>query len=50
MKKWERRAERERIAGTDSRRADVAYPILRLWLDEPTTNVLRRQELALRGA
>jgi hypothetical protein len=84
--KWERRTERERIAGTDSRRADfdesrlaeeydptyegeeklgaftvhrislkakpnvdVAYPLLKLWVDKATSNVLKRQEFALSG-
>lgn len=84
--KWERRTERERIAGTDSRRADfdesrlaeeydatyegeealgkfqvhkmslkarpnidVAYPVIKLWVDKDTTNVLKRQEFALSG-
>jgi outer membrane lipoprotein-sorting protein len=84
--KWERRTERERIAGTDSRRADfdesrlaeeyeptyegeealgrfkvhrlslkakegldVAYPVVKLWLDKETTNILKRQEFALSG-
>ncbi len=84
--KWERRTERERIIGTDSRRADfdesrlaeeynarfikngklgkfsvhrlelrvkkgvdVAYPTLRLWVDQASKNVLKRQELALSG-
>lgn len=84
--KWERRTERERIAGTDSRRADfdesrlaeeytpkyegagklgkyqvhqltltakpgidVAYPVVKLWVDTATTNVLKRQEFALSG-
>jgi outer membrane lipoprotein-sorting protein len=84
--KWERRTERERIAGTDSRRADfdeshlakeydatydgedrlgkfpvhkltlkakegvdVAYPVLKLWIDQESGNVLKRQELALSG-
>jgi outer membrane lipoprotein-sorting protein len=82
--KWDRRTERERIAGTDSRRADfdesrlaeeydptyqgeeklgrfttqvislkakegvdVAYPIVKLWVDKETYNVLKRQEFAL---
>lgn len=82
--KWERRTERERIMGTDSRRADfdesrlaeeydakllgeeslgkfktyhlkltakagvdVAYPTLELWVDQPTNNLLKRQEFAL---
>jgi outer membrane lipoprotein-sorting protein len=84
--KWERRTERERIAGTDSRRADfdesrlaeeytpafegeeklgkfdvyklkldvkpgvdVAYPVVRLWVDKATNNILKRQEFALSG-
>jgi outer membrane lipoprotein-sorting protein len=84
--KWERRTERERIAGTDSRRADfdesrlaeefdptyegeealgkfkvhkltlkakpnvdVSYPVVKLWVDKDTTNVLKRQEFALSG-
>jgi outer membrane lipoprotein-sorting protein len=84
--KWERRTERERIAGTDSRRADfdesrladeydptfegeeklgkfttyklslkarqgvdVAYPVLHLWVDKETSNILKRQEFALSG-
>ncbi|HEX8440164.1 outer membrane lipoprotein-sorting protein [Archangium sp.] len=84
--KWERRTERERIAGTDSRRADfdesrlaeefdptfegeeklgkfttykltlkakagldVAYPVVKLWVDKDTSNILKRQELALSG-
>ncbi|HLL01384.1 MAG TPA: outer membrane lipoprotein-sorting protein [Myxococcaceae bacterium] len=84
--KWERRTERERIAGTDSRRADfdesrlaeeydpkyegaealgkftahkvtlkaksgidVAYPVIQLWVDKDTNNVLKRQEFALSG-
>ena len=84
--KWERRTERERIAGTDSRRADfdesrmaeeydptydgedklgafavrkltlnvkpnvdVAFPVVKLWVDVETNNVLKRQELALSG-
>lgn len=84
--KWERRTERERIAGTDSRRADfdesrmaeeyeptydgqeklgqftvrkltlnvkqgvdVAFPVVKLWVDVATDNVLKRQELALSG-
>src|SRR5262249_34965192 len=83
--KWERRTERERINGTDSRRADfdesrlaeeyvatfegdetlgkfavskislkvkpdvdVAYPIVKLWIDK-NDNVLKRQEFALSG-
>ncbi|NMO14985.1 outer membrane lipoprotein-sorting protein [Pyxidicoccus fallax] len=84
--KWERRTERERIAGTDSRRADfdesrlaeeydpsfdgeaklgkytanmltlkaksgvdVAYPVVKLWVDKETANVLKREEYALSG-
>lgn len=84
--KWDRRTERERIAGTDSRRADfdesrlaeeydptyqgeeklgrftthvislkakegmdVAYPVVKLWVDKETYNVLKRQEFALSG-
>jgi hypothetical protein len=84
--KWDRRTERERIAGTDSRRADfdesrlaeeydavfsgeaklgafgtwvidlkvkpgvdVAYPVVKLWVDQATSNVLKRQEFALSG-
>ncbi|WP_257454082.1 outer membrane lipoprotein-sorting protein [Archangium lipolyticum] len=84
--KWDRRTERERIAGTDSRRADfdesrlaeeydatfegeeklgkftthklslkaregvdVAYPVVKLWVDKETSNILKRQEFALSG-
>ncbi len=84
--KWERRTERERIGGTDSRREDfdqsrlaeeftarweaeeklgayqahrllltvkpgidVAFPVIRMWVDQATGNVLKRQELALSG-
>jgi outer membrane lipoprotein-sorting protein len=84
--KWERRTERERIAGTDSRRTDfdesrlaeeydpsfdgeeklgkftaykltlkakptvdVAYPVVKLWVDKETNNTLKRQEFALSG-
>jgi outer membrane lipoprotein-sorting protein len=84
--KWERRTERERIGGSDSRRGDfddprfateydatytgegklgafavhqielkakdgvdVAYPVTRIWVDEATGNVLKRQDLALSG-
>ena len=83
--KWERRTERERINGTDSRRndfdesrlgeeydakgegegqlgkfkvnlitltvkpgVDVAYPVVKLWVNEDK-NVLKRQEFALSG-
>lgn len=28
---------------------DVAYPVLKLWIDQATTNILKRQELALSG-
>jgi hypothetical protein len=82
--KWERRTDRERIAGTDSRRQDfdqsklaeeydpafeaeeklgnfnvwvlkltvkkgldVAYPIVKLWIDKATGNDLKRQDFAL---
>lgn len=84
--KWERRTERERIGGTNSRRsdfdesrlaeeytpafvahehlgafavyhlelrakpdADVAYPVVHLWIDQATRNILKQQELALSG-
>lgn len=83
--RWERRTERERIGGTDSRRqdfesnlakeydaaweadeklgtyqvhrilltvkpgVDVAFPLIRLWVDPATNNVLKRQEMALSG-
>ncbi|OJH37939.1 outer membrane lipoprotein-sorting protein [Cystobacter ferrugineus] len=84
--KWDRRTERERIAGTDSRRADfdesrlaeeldgkfegeeklgkfttwklvltakpnvdVAYPVVHLWVEKDTNNILKRQEFALSG-
>lgn len=84
--RWERRTERERIGGTDSRRSDfdesrlaeeydptyegeeklgkftvhklkleakpgvdVAFPVVRLWVDVETSNVLKRQEFALSG-
>ncbi|MCE9666618.1 outer membrane lipoprotein-sorting protein [Myxococcus stipitatus] len=84
--KWERRTERERIAGTDSRRADfdesrlaeefdpsyegeaklgkytahklvlkakpnvdVAYPVVKLWVDKDSTNILKREDYALSG-
>jgi hypothetical protein len=84
--KWERRTERERIGGTDSRRADfdqsklaveydpayeaeqklgayqthvlkltskpdidVAFPVVKLWVDQDSGNVLKRQEFALSG-
>ncbi|MCP3097601.1 outer membrane lipoprotein-sorting protein [Myxococcus sp. K15C18031901] len=84
--KWERRTERERIAGTDSRRADfdesrlaeeftpsydgegklgkytahrmtlkakdgmdVAYPVVKLWVDKDSSNILKREDYALSG-
>lgn len=84
--RWERRTERERIGGTDSRRADfdesrlheefdarfvadeklgafdvahlkltakkgvdVAYPVLELWVEKKTGNLLKQQEMALSG-
>ena len=84
--KWERRTERERIGGTNSRRADfdesrlakdyiakddglamlgkfqtrllsldvkkgvdVAFPRIKIWVDQGTGNVLKRQEFALSG-
>ena len=84
--KWERRTDRERIAGTDSRRQDfdqsklaeeydpsyggeeklgnfkvwvlnlkakdgidVAYPVVKFWIDEATGNDLKRQDFALSG-
>src|SRR5512142_1427458 len=84
--RWERRTERERIGGTNTRRGDldesklvdeydarweadeklgvyevhrilltvkpgvdVAFPVVRLWIDQKTMNVLKRQELALSG-
>ncbi len=84
--KWERRTEREKIGGTDSRRSDfdesrlaeeyepedagteklgaytaqvmtlkgkpgidLAFPVVKLWVDVDTKNVLKRQEFALSG-
>lgn len=84
--KWERRTERERIGGTNSRRSDfdesrlseeytssyegedklgnfkvhkikllakegvsVAYPQLKLWVDQENKNILKREEYALSG-
>jgi hypothetical protein len=84
--RWERRTERERIGGTNTRRGDldesrlveeydakfeadeklgvygvhkilltakpgvdVAFPVVRMWVDQATLNVLKRQELALSG-
>ena len=86
MGKWERRTERERIGGTNSRRSDfdesrlaeeyepafegeeklgaytaqvlnlkgkpgldLAFPVIKLWVDKETKNVLKRQEFALSG-
>ena len=84
--KWERRTERERIGGTNSRRSDfdesrlaeeydpedngeeklgvytaqvmtlkgkpgldLAFPVIKLWVDKATKNELKRQEFALSG-
>lgn len=84
--KWERRTERERIGGTNSRRSDldesrlaveydpedngdeklgaynamvmtlrakpgvdVPFPVVKLWVDVESKNVLKRQEFALSG-
>lgn len=84
--KWERRTEREKLAGTNSRRSDfdesrltieytskfegsdklgtfkvhkikltakegvdVAYPILKLWIDQAENNILKREEYSLSG-
>lgn len=84
--RWERRTERERIGGSDTRRGDlsdsklaeeydatyegtsplgvfqtwritltvkpgvdVAFPVVKLWVDQASLNVLKRQELALSG-
>ena len=84
--KWERRTERERIGGTNSRRSDLdesrlaeeydpedqgeeklgvytarvlmlkgkqgldlAFPVIKLWVDKDSKNVLKRQEFALSG-
>jgi hypothetical protein len=84
--RWERRTERERIGGTNSRRSDfdesrlaeeydpergaaeklgvhnvtvitlrgkpgldLAFPMVKLWVDEVSKNVLKRQEFALSG-
>jgi hypothetical protein len=84
--KWERRTERERIGGTNSRRSDfdesrlaeeydpefvaeeklgaytatvikltgkpgldLAFPVIKLWVDNDSKNVLKRQEFALSG-
>jgi hypothetical protein len=84
--RWERRTERERIGGTDTRRGDldesrlaeeydatwlgegklgvyavdhlklvvkpgmdVAFPVVELWVDKATLNILKRQEFALSG-
>jgi hypothetical protein len=84
--KWERRTERERIAGTNTRRQDfdelrlaeeftakfvgdeklgnfnvwhmelhvkagfdVAYPIMHIWVDKESGNMLKQQQYALSG-
>jgi len=84
--KWERKTERERIGGTNSRRSDfdesrlaeeyepedlgqeklgaytaqvmkltgkpnidLAFPVIKLWVDKETKNILKRQEFALSG-
>ncbi len=84
--RWERRTERERIGGTNTRRGDldeskiaeeydakweaderlgvyevhrilltvkpgvdVAFPVVRMWVDRATMNVLKRQDVALSG-
>jgi hypothetical protein len=84
--RWERRTERERIGGSDTRRSDlsesnlaveydgkfegaeklgsyqswkitlsvkpgvdVAYPVVKLWIDQASLNVLKEQDLALSG-
>lgn len=84
--KWERRTEREKIGGTNSRRSDydesrltdeynikaestgtlgayqtymvncnvkegvdVAFPIIKLWIDQKEGNLLKREEFALSG-
>lgn len=84
--KWDRRTERERIAGTDSNRADydesrlaeefvptyvgeeklgkyavhhialqakpdadVAFPVMHIWVDQATGNMLKAQESAASG-
>jgi len=84
--KWERRTERERIGGTNSRRSDfdesrlaeeydpedngeeklgvynaqvmtlrgkpgldLAFPVIKLWVDKTTKNELKRQEFAFSG-
>jgi len=84
--KWERRTERERIGGTNSRRSDfdesrlaeeyepedlgqeklgaytaqvmklsgkpnidLAFPVIKLWIDKETKNILKRQESRFLG-
>ena len=84
--KWERRTEREKIGGTNSRREDfdeshladeydptyvgeetlgkykvhhlklnvkagqdVAFPVIELWVDQDSNNILKRNEYALSG-
>ena len=86
MGRWERRTERERIGGTNSRRSDfdesrlaieydptwvgegklgkydtvqlkltgkdgidLAFPVIKLWIDKDNKNILKRQEYALSG-
>jgi Outer membrane lipoprotein-sorting protein len=84
--RWERRTERERIGGSDSRRSDlsasqwaverdgtfeaaeklgsyqtwkvtltvkpgidVAYPVVKLWIDQASLSILKEQDVALSG-
>lgn len=84
--KWDRKTERERIGGTNSRRGDfdesrlaeeydvvfeseaklgtynaytmkltakpgkdVAYPVLKLWVDQANSNLLKREDYSLSG-
>jgi outer membrane lipoprotein-sorting protein len=84
--RWERRTERERIGGTNSRRSDfdesrlaqeydpswvgeakigkydasilslkgkegidLAFPVVKIWVDKDSNNVLKREEYALSG-
>ena len=84
--RWERRTERERIGGTNSRRSDfdesrlaveydptwvgegklgkydtvqlslkgkdgidLAFPVVKIWVDKETKNILKREEYALSG-
>jgi len=41
--------ETHRIKLTATAEADVAYPVLELWVDKATGNLLKRQEFALSG-